>query len=116
MAAFSIGIKCNWCSKFRPRWRTHRLASNQVVCDTCLEWHFHALDFLGGGVPPKGCQVCGSGWDTLRAREPEEDMRMYVVPKDGIMQLLCRPCMLQYAGKRSDLYKDTDFGNQLRMI
>jgi hypothetical protein len=88
--------------------RVHRLETNQVICDYCLEWHFHSMDFLGGAVP-KGCQICGTPWEALRDRTPGNAVRMYVVPKDGIQQMLCDQCILPYALKRSDIYRDTTF-------
>jgi len=37
---------------------------------------------------------------------------MYVVPKDGIYQLLCACCVRPYVGKRADLYAGTRFGKE----
>jgi hypothetical protein len=103
---------CNWCSRTRPRSRVHALQSGQSICDYCLDWHFHAMDFLGGAVP-RGCQGCNSPWDALQARTPGDAVRMYVVPKDGINQMLCHSCTLAYAAKRPDLYKNTKFWTEL---
>jgi hypothetical protein len=36
---------------------------------------------------------------------------MYVVPRDGIYQILCRECAARYLPKRHDLYKGTAFGH-----
>lgn len=108
-----LGERCNWCSKERPHHRVHRLQSNQVICDHCLEWHLHALDFLGG-APPKGCQECDRTWDELRNENPAAlDVRMYIVPKDGINAMLCERCAIPYTRKRMDLYRDTEYGEQL---
>ena len=110
-----VGVRCNWCSRERPAYRVHRLASNQVICDYCLEWHQAAIDMLAG-KPPRGCQQCGISWETLRDSTPGVEVRMYVVPKDGIYQLLCAHCVRPYAGKRADLYGGTEFGrNQLKI-
>ncbi len=107
-----VAVRCNWCSKQRPHFRVHQLSSNQVICDNCLDWHSHALEVLSGGVP-KGCQECQTTWDALRDATPGEQVRMYVVPKDGINQLLCRSCTSAYVRKRKDVYGDTEFGKQL---
>lgn len=80
-----------------------------MVCDYCLEWHYHGLEVLGGQLP-SGCQKCGTPWAILRDREPSDEVRMYVVPKDGIYQVLCRECLPQYTIKRPDLYKGTKYG------
>jgi hypothetical protein len=92
----------------------HRLQSNQVICDYCLEWHFHALDFLGGAVP-KGCQECGRPWEEIQNPTPGSATRMYVVPKDGIQQLLCESCVLPYAAKRQDIYGNTQFSKDQKL-
>jgi hypothetical protein len=61
---------------------------------------------------PLGCQECGASWVALRDSTPGVEVRMYVVPKDGIYQLLCGQCVLPYAGKRADLYAGTKFGKE----
>jgi hypothetical protein len=107
--AFIEAIVCNWCTKARPRFRVHRLQSNQVICDYCLDWQQHALDVLGG-APPRGCQGCCKTWAMLSAMTPGDQVRMYVVPKDGIYQLLCAACIKPYLPKTPQLYKGTKFG------
>jgi hypothetical protein len=107
-------VRCNFCSKERPEFRVHRLQSNQAICDHCLEWHLHALQFLGGAVPP-GCQECGATWEHLCNSTPGVEVRMYVAPKDGIYQLLCARCIRPYTAKRSDLYRGTEFGKTLKL-
>lgn len=110
-----IAVRCHWCSRQLPSFRVHRLSSNQVICDYCLDWHFHALDFLGGAMP-RGCQECGATWEFLRESTPGVEVRLYVVPKDQILQLLCATCVQKYTAKRPDLYKGTGFGaNQLKL-
>lgn len=61
---------------------------------------------------PKGCQECGATWELLQECAPGADVRMYVVPKDGIMQILCASCAQPYVRKRSDLYRNTDFSQR----
>ncbi len=108
-----LGVRCHWCSKELPEWRVHRLRSGQVICDYCLEWHIHAMQFLGGAVP-RGCQECGRSWDELRNVDPRAlDVKIYVVPKDGIQQMLCERCAIPYTHQRKDLYRGTEYGNQL---
>jgi acetone carboxylase gamma subunit len=108
-----LGTKCHWCSKERPQFRVHRLSSGQVICDYCLEWHVKAMEFLGGSVPA-GCQECGRTWEQLRCEDPRAlDVRIYVVPKDGILQMLCERCAAPYTAKRKDLYRDTEYGKYL---
>lgn len=112
-----IGERCNFCSKPRPEFRFHRLTTGQIICDYCLEWHMHALEFLGG-APPRGCQECGVTFEALRAASPDVEIaiRMFVIPKDGIYQLLCQACAAPYVQKRNDLYRGTRFGKEVLKI
>jgi hypothetical protein len=103
--------RCNYCSKTRPRFRLHRLTQAQSICDYCMEWHQNAIEVLGGGVP-RGCQVCDRSWDFLRDSTLGEQVRMYVVVKDGIYQVLCPECVKSYLPKRADLFKGTPFGHE----
>ncbi len=105
-----VAVRCHWCSKQRPEFRVHRLSTGQVICDVCLDWHLHALQFLGGAAP-RGCQVCERPWEQIRDFTPGVEVRMYVVPKDGILQVLCARCAGPYVGKRPDLYQGTRFGH-----
>lgn len=109
-------VRCHYCSKNRFRFRIHVLASNQAICDYCLEWHHHAIEFLGGTCAPRGCQGCGMTWETLRDSvlgfDQGVEVRMWVVMKDGIYQLLCKTCVAAFLPKRADLYKGTQFGSE----
>ena len=51
----------------------------------------------------------------LKAITPGEDVPLYVVPKDGLYQLLCKQCVVPYVKKRADLYKGTEFGQHLNI-
>lgn len=106
-----LAVRCNWCSKQRPEFRVHRLQSNQVICDYCLEWHGHALEVMGGAVPV-GCQECQRPTHELTADPLVLAVRLYVVPRDGIYQLLCGPCKDTHAPKHADLYRGTEYGRQ----
>lgn len=112
MNVVQVRVRCNWCSKERPEFRVHRLSSGQVICDHCLEWHAHAQAFLGGD-PPGGCQVCERTWDEIRGQTAGVAVRMYVVQKDGILQMLCAECVGPYAAKRRDLFRGSEFGRTL---
>ncbi|GEM_PF-1180609 len=104
-------FKCHWCQKHRPKFRVHKLESNQIICDYCLMWQQQALDVLGG-APPRGCQYCLTTWEVLKERSPGEQVRMYVLSKDGILQLLCKDCVKVYLPKTAELYKGTQFGSE----
>jgi hypothetical protein len=109
-----LKVRCHYCSRFRPQWRVHQLGTPgkpaQTICDVCLDWHQRAIDVLAGNAI-SGCQACGATWATLRDREPGVDVRLYVVPRDGIYQVLCKACVTPYVAKRGDLYAGTAFAH-----
>ena len=81
------------------------------MCRGCLEWHGHALQILAGAMP-RGCQECGVSTRQLYDLTAGPTIRMYVVPKDGIYQVLCTTCKDAYCAKRADLYRGTKFGHE----
>jgi hypothetical protein len=105
-----LPVKCHYCSHARPLWRVHRLPGDgQYICDYCVEWHLKAIEFLAGNAMP-GCQCCGASWEFLHASTLGVEVRMYVVPRDGIYQILCATCIGPYVSRRVDLYGGTAFG------
>lgn len=86
------------------------------TCRYCLEWHFHALDVLGGAMP-QGCQECGRQAEELKEVLPggEVTVRLYAHPKDGVYQLLCAKCTEAYVPKRRDIYGGTAYGHRLKL-
>ncbi len=105
-------LRCRLCGKMRHRFDVVGASVRGYTCRECLEWHFHAMDVLGG-APPRGCQGCGKTPEQLKRSPDDCDVRMYVVPKDGVYQLLCRDCGRQYTRQRRDLYQGTAFGATL---
>lgn len=105
-------IRCNRCSRELPRWRVHQLAAHSgALCEYCLAGHLHALAVLGGAMP-RYCQQCGRTREQLARLNPADPLlRLYVVPKDGILQMLCELCKEAYVRKRADLYKGTAYGH-----
>jgi len=85
------------------------------MCARCLEWHLHAMDLLAGRVPP-GCQECGATMQALVRAAGNADVRLYVVPRDGIYQVLCKRCCDVYVRSRRDLYKGTEFGAKQKLL
>jgi hypothetical protein len=110
-----VAVRCSFCSKERPAHRVHHLTNGQIICDYCMEWHRNAMDVLSGGVP-RGCQECGATWEFLRDSTLGVEVRMYVVPKDGIYQLLCSLCVAKYLQKVPHLNKGTRFGCEVLKI
>jgi hypothetical protein len=105
-----LKLRCNFCSKELPVHRVHQIQQAQIICDYCLDWHNKALDFLAGGPIP-GCQICDRSWAILRDQTKSVEVRLYVVPRDGIYQVHCASCMAEYVPKRGDLYAGTPFGH-----
>ena len=102
-----VKAECRVCGKFRdPREFVH----DEVVgfCWTCYENHLIAMRLLCQGTVPPGCQECGAPSASLEA--PNGDVKMYLHPKDGIYQVLCRRCSDHYEHKQSRLYVHTPYG------
>jgi len=104
-------VRCHYCQQFRPRWRVHTFLRAQTICDYCLEWHNHALEFLAGELP-RGCQACLVSSEELALRELGTHVRFLVVVKDGIYQMLCPDCARGYLPKRAEFFKGTQFGKE----
>jgi hypothetical protein len=104
-----LKLLCRFCSKFRsPAEFIHNATSG--YCWHCYAWHQSALKMLATAEYPPGCQECGLDIAVLREREPG-DFRMYLHPKDGIYQVLCKTCSDKYERKRLDLYGNTPYGH-----
>lgn len=106
-----VAARCHWCSRQVSPYDLFNLSTGQAMCLGCHEWHGYALDVLAGGVP-RGCQECGLTLDQLNALTDAPTTRMYVVPKDGVYQVVCATCKDAYCAKRADLYKGTEFGHE----
>jgi hypothetical protein len=108
----ALTLRCNYCSKERPRFRVHQITQAQTICEDCLEWHEHAFDFLAG-APPRGCQQCERTWQQISDSTPGVQVRMYVLPKDGLLQMLCADCTRIYLPQRKDLFRGTRYGAEV---
>jgi hypothetical protein len=102
--ALLIGARCKLCFKTRSFGECRGDENEGYTCLTCLDWHYHALKILAGEMP-RGCQVCGLTFGELQRRSLES-VRMVVVPKDGIYQVLCKLCEAKYA-PRSGFFRGT---------
>src|SRR5579872_7592452 len=102
--------RCHYCSKWVSHHEMVAIGLQQGgarMCWHCYEWHQAALDLLYGGKEPLGCQECGLTTEELRRRAFGGDIQMYVHPRDGVYQVLCKKCSDAYIPKRVDLYGDT---------
>lgn len=110
LLARPLRVRCHYCSRFRSPGEIIRIGTGgAVMCWHCWESHLDALRILSG-KPPKACGGCGVSFDVLQDAAPGGDIKMYVHPKDGIYQLLCRTCSDRYVRQRADLYGSTEFG------
>jgi len=62
------------------------------------------------GAPPPGCQDCGLKFADLKEIDAAGNLRMSLVVKDGIYQILCTTCSDSYERKRADLFRETEYG------
>jgi hypothetical protein len=107
-----IGERCHYCSKWRAPREIQELGTGGAkICMHCLEWHFKAIRILAGN-PPDGCQKCGLKFQDLKECDALGNLRMYLVVKDGIYQVLCEPCNAIYERKRADLFRETEYGKR----
>jgi len=110
-----LKIRCHYCSRNRSPHEIIPIGTGgAVMCFHCYEWHQHALRAFQG-QPPPGCQECGLTFAQLSDLTPGVDIRMCVVPKDGLYQVLCKSCSDAYVRKRVDLFGDTQFGWQQKL-
>ena len=107
-------LKCRYCQKQVHPAEASGDERRGYQCIRCYDWHQHALEVLGGATP-LGCQGCGDTWEQLKERTPGVEVRMYVVPKDGIYQLLCKRCCDAYVPMRKDLFGGTEFGARINL-
>jgi hypothetical protein len=110
MSVVVIGVRCHYCSKFRPPREVQNIGTGGAkICLNCVDWHEKALRMFAGNPPP-GCQQCGLKFKDLKEFDAAGNLRMYVAQKDGIYQVLCESCNAKYIPKRADLFRDTAFG------
>lgn len=108
-------LQCHYCSRWRLPSETLDIGQGGVrMCLQCHELHVaQMLALATGGVPP-GCFDCRATWEELRLRldpgDNTSEVKMFLTPKDGIYQLLCRTCSDAYELKRADLFKGTQYG------
>lgn len=103
----SVAVHCQYCDKSKSPHRVLMLPGNVRICDNCLEWHGQAMRALAG-EPPRGCQKCGITFDQLCAAEGGADIKMRLVAKDGIYQVLCGACVSEYRRKNRNFYCGTE--------
>lgn len=112
-----VRVRCHYCSQFRHRGDVLTIGTGRaLICLHCREWHEANIAALAANGVPKGCFECRATWAELRLRvsagDNPDEFKMFLVPKDGIYQLLCRTCSDAYEQKRADLLRGTLYGQQ----
>lgn len=116
-AALIVTVRCHYCSKDQHPGEIISIGTGGAkMCFRCYEWHVENINALAQGGVPMGCFECRVTWAELRARvgpdDNPDDVKMFLVPKDGIYQLLCRTCSDAYERKRADLLRGTLYGQR----
>lgn len=106
MTSVRMAVHCQYCDKQKAAHDVMQLPGDARICLNCLDWHRHALSVLAGELP-KGCQGCGTSMQRVADFSATPDIKMTLVPKDGIYQVLCEPCAAKYRRKRAGFYKGT---------
>jgi hypothetical protein len=110
-AVFRVYASCPQCGRATP---PEELNGTQPRCLNCQDWHEKAITLLNVA---EGCHECKLTWEQIRERAPDADekVKMYVVPRDGTYQVLCRACCELYVHKVRALYAGTAFAEKMKI-
>jgi hypothetical protein len=108
-AVFRLYAKCPQCGKHCA---PEELAGSQPRCYQCQEWHERAVNVLNASL---GCYDCKKSWEQFRAEAGPAEVKMYIVPRDGIYQVLCRPCCDEFVRLSRALYAGTAFAEAMKL-
>lgn len=109
--SFQLTVRCQYCSKHYPACNMVSSAASTRICLNCYEGHTKAVDALAGKREPE-CQCCQKSLGQLAVEQGVDSVPMTAHWKDGVYQLLCRPCSDRYEQKRRDLYGGTPYAYQ----
>jgi hypothetical protein len=104
----AIKLRCNHCNRERLPNEIARERAGLRLCWNCLNNHYANLNALAGHRP-RACNECGVSFDELGRRD--DNATMIVALKDGVLQLLCKPCHRLYAPK-AHIYKNTEYAHR----
>ena len=108
-AVFRLYAQCPQCSRHCA---PEELVGTQPRCYRCQDWSERAAHVIDAAA---GCQECLASWQQLRERAPGADVKVYVVPSDGIYKVLCRPCCDDFVRKSRFLYAGTAFRETMKL-
>ena len=108
-AVFRLWGKCPQCGRHCA---PEELKGTQPRCYHCQEWHEMAVNVMEASA---GCAECGKTWDQFRDEGGPAELKMYVVPRDGIYQVLCRPCCDEFVRLSRQLYAGTAFAEKMKL-
>lgn len=115
-AAIIIGERCPYCQKFRSPQDMIPMLGGAKICVECERRHVEALEALSTGTFTGECSECGLSAAELRAQHrcgPNGEMAVHF--ENGRYRMMCMPCDSGYVPKRAELYRDTEFGNDLKL-
>jgi hypothetical protein len=117
MSTVVMGVRCMHCSKFKPPLEIWTMPGGATICPDCNHRHDRAIEelstLMSGGTP--GCPVCSKSSAELKKLAGGGDYSMYVHWRDGVYVPHCDQCHAAYTPKRSDLYRGTQFGKDLKI-
>jgi hypothetical protein len=116
----SVGIvpgeRCPYCQKFRSPLDIIRQPGGVNICIACEQRHLEALQAMQTGNFLGECSECGLRYDEIKARKrcgPRGEMAVHF--ENGRYRAMCLPCHAVYVPKRAELYRETEFGNDLKL-
>ncbi len=108
-AVFRMYAQCPQCGRYCP---PEELKGTQPRCYDCQDWHERTVNVIEASI---GCHECKKTWIELRDSGTGAEMKMYVVPRDGTYQVLCRPCCDEFVRLSRALYAGTAFAEMMKL-
>jgi hypothetical protein len=104
----AVKLRCNHCNKEKlPGEIATGNETRGRICYQCLNNHYRNLNDIAKNRPRR-CNECRVHFDQLAERDPNATMTIQL--KDGILQLLCKPCAKRYEPK-THVYKGTAYAH-----
>lgn len=116
VAALLLEELCPYCQRSRSRLDVIHMPGGAAICRECEQRHQEALEALATGEFNGECSECGLTAEQLREQKrvgPRGEMAVHY--EDGRYRMLCLVCDWLYVPKRRELYKNTEFGDRLKL-
>lgn len=116
MNGIVIGERCPYCQKFRSPLDFIHQPGGVKICTACEQRHVEALQALQSGRFLGECSECGTSYADLKDRKRCGPLgQMAVHFENGKYRVMCLPCHAAYVPKRAELYRETEFGRDLKL-